>query len=97
MLNTTKHITTKTRKAVYARDDYSCVLCRDNRAIHLHHFIPRGSGGHDFESNLVCLCPTCHRVVHGEYEYSHDFPFDKETAEDAIYWYLADLYDWGEH
>ena len=49
-----------------------------------------GKGGHDLESNLVCVCPVCHRVLHGEYEYTRDFPFDKVTAEDAVYYYLAD-------
>lgn len=94
MLNTTKRISTKTRKAVYKRDDYACVLCNDARTIHLHHFIPRGKGGSDNEANLVCLCPTCHRVVHGDYAYSYDFPFDAVTANDAIYYYLNDYYKW---
>ena len=96
MLGTTRSISTKTRKAVYARDEHACILCGDYRAIHLHHFIPKARGGHDCESNIVCLCPPCHRVAHGEYEYSYDFPFDQATAEDAIYYYLALHYGWGE-
>ena len=92
MFNTTKTISTETRRAVYARDDYSCVLCEDSRTIHLHHYIPRGRGGNDTVFNLVCVCPTCHKVLHGEYLYSFDFPFDKETAEDALHHYLADWY-----
>ena len=87
-----KTISTKTRKAVYARDGHACVLCRDGRSIHLHHYLPRGSGGNDREYNLVCVCPTCHRVLHGEYEYTHDFPFDQATAEDAVHWYLYSCY-----
>ena len=92
MLNTTKKITTATRRAVYARDARACVLCADERAIHLHHYIPRGKGGNNSEYNLACVCPTCHRVLHGEYAYSYDFPFDKETAEDALHWYLDSCY-----
>ena len=91
-----KTISTKTRKAVYARDDRACVLCLDGRVIHLHHVIHLGKGGHSGETNLVCVCPTCHRVLHGEYEYTRDFPFDQATAEDALYYYLADYYGWGE-
>lgn len=94
MLSTTKHISTKTRKAVYKRDGYACVLCQDNRAIHLHHFISRGKGGTDSEDNLVCLCPACHRVIHGDYAYTYDFPFDQATAQDALHYYLADYYNW---
>jgi len=89
-------ITTTTRKAVYARDEHSCILCLDARYVHLHHYIPRGCGGHSGETNLVCVCPPCHRVLHGEYEYTYDFPFDKPTAEDAVYHYLSDYYGWGE-
>ena len=96
MFSTTKRITTATRRAVYSRDGHACILCQDARAIHLHHFIPRGAGGHDLESNLVCVCPVCHRVLHGEYEYTCDFPFDQATAEDAVYYYLSDYYGWGE-
>ena len=91
MFSTTKHISISTRYAVYARDGRACVLCNDPRVIHLHHFIPRGQGGNDTEFNLVCVCPTCHRVLHGEYSYTYDFPFDVET--DAVLHYLADAYD----
>ena len=87
-----KTISTATRKAVYTRDGHACVLCRDGRAIHLHHYLPRGCGGNNSEYNLVCVCPPCHRVLHGEYEYTYDFPFDQSTAEDALHWYLDDCY-----
>ena len=84
-----------TWKAVTQRDGGACVLCGDSRYIHLHHYISRGQGGNDCESNIVSVCPPCHRVLHGEYEYTHDFPFDKATAEDALYHYLSDYYAWG--
>jgi hypothetical protein len=54
--------------------------------------LPRGRGGSDDEYNLVCLCPYCHAVAHGEAVKAYDFPFDAETAEDAIIHYLKDYY-----
>jgi len=95
MFGTTKRIPSATRKAVYERDGYACALCQDSRAIHLHHVKARGKGGKDTEENLICLCPACHQVVHGEYTYAYDFPFDQETAIDAIECYLSLTYEGG--
>ena len=34
----------------------------------VHHILPLSEGGPDVKSNMVCLCPTCHRKFHsGEY------------------------------
>ena len=92
MYSTTKRIPKKTRAKVYARDGRACVLCEDDRAVHLHHVVARGKGGNDSVFNLVCLCPVCHRIAHGEYQLDNQFPFDCSTAYDAIFFYLADLY-----
>ena len=92
MFTTTKRISAKVRKEVYERDNYACALCEDARVIHLHHVIPKGRGGKDHPTNLISLCPYCHAVVHGETMKIYDFPFDAETAEDAIVHYLLSVY-----
>ena len=92
MFSTTKRIPAKVRRAVYARDGHACILCEDSRVVQLHHVVPRGRGGSDEPQNLVCLCPACHRVAHGEYAYQNQFPFDCATAYDAMFHYLADCY-----
>lgn len=34
----------------------------------VHHVLPLSDGGPDLKSNMVCLCPTCHRKFHsGEF------------------------------
>ena len=34
----------------------------------VHHILPLPDGGPDLKSNMMCLCPTCHRKFHsGEY------------------------------
>ena len=81
-------ISTKIRQAVYSRDGYACALCQSTKPFHVHHVTPRSQGGTNELSNLICLCFTCHSIVHGEYQLTNEFPFDKETAEDAIHYYL---------
>jgi len=88
MFSTTKRISMKVRRAVYERDGYACILCENGKSIHLHHVVSRGSGGTDEIRNLVCLCPICHAIVHGEWSKDWDFPFDRETAKDAIRYYI---------
>jgi hypothetical protein len=95
MYSTTKRIPKATRHEVYTRDGRACILCLDARVVQLHHVVPRGRGGSDAPQNLVCLCPACHRVAHGDYAYTNDFPFDCATAYDAMFFYLADCYGSG--
>lgn len=91
MFSTRKRVSAKVRAAVYERDGHACVLCGDTRAIHIHHVIPRSHGGSNEEENLVCLCPYCHRIIHGEVT-ANDFPFDADTATDACVGYLEGAY-----
>jgi len=95
MLATKNKIPSDTRARVYERDEFRCILCRGalSQAIHLHHAIPRSRGGGNWETNLVCLCPVCHEIAHGHYELKNQFPFDRETARDAILYYLVYNYD----
>ena len=81
-------IPTATRRAVYAREGYACALCERNGAIHIHHAIPRSRGGTNNLGNLIALCPLCHAIAHGEAHLDNQFPFDQETARDAITHYL---------
>ena len=78
-----------TRKAVYAREGYACALCERPGAIHVHHAVPRSRGGTNDLGNLIALCPVCHAIAHGEYKLDNQFPFDQETAQDAIAYYLS--------
>jgi 5-methylcytosine-specific restriction endonuclease McrA len=81
-------IPTRIRKEVYERDEYICILCQKPGAIHLHHHKHRSQGGKHTVNNLVCLCPICHEVAHGGYTLDLKFPYDMETAQDTIEYYL---------
>ena len=84
-------IPTLCRRAVYERDSYACALCGRRDPIHVHHIKKRSAGGTNALTNLICLCPTCHAIAHGEYELKHQFPFDQATAQDAIHYYIEYL------
>jgi ATP-dependent DNA helicase RecQ len=56
-----------TRGIVLSRDGHRCVECgadlvRDGA--HVHHVLPRASGGTDEPANLISLCQMCHAAVH---------------------------------
>lgn len=50
------------------RSDYS--RCQQWRfmSADIHHILPLSQGGPDIRSNMICLCPSCHRKFHsGEF------------------------------
>ena len=52
------------RIEVLERDRYRCRGCMINTG-ELHHIQFRSQGGPDEASNLITLCPSCHRRAHG--------------------------------
>lgn len=54
------------------RDNYMCKACgfslrvNGRSIVECHHLVPLANGGERVTSvnDLVCLCPTCHRVAH---------------------------------
>ena len=50
-----------TRKGVTQHPRQNCYFCGSEGPIETHHIIPQRHGGSDDESNLVDLCPNCHR------------------------------------
>lgn len=43
----------------------SCVICGWNKtSCDVHHIIPVSNGGKNEITNLITLCPNCHRMVH---------------------------------
>lgn len=91
-----KKIDRDTRKAVYKRDDYACVLCDDNRRLQIHHVIHRSQGGTNHPQNLVTLCSTCHALAHGLTLAGVEYFMPQADIGQALVEYLADFYgeDW---
>ena len=52
------------KKRTLKRDNNKCTNCEYNLVLDAHHIIPVCGGGKDTLSNLITLCPNCHRLVH---------------------------------
>jgi 5-methylcytosine-specific restriction endonuclease McrA len=50
-----------TRRAVFARDDWTCQYCGDHRDLTVDHVIPRSTGGSSEWENIVACCSSCNR------------------------------------
>lgn len=49
------------RYFVFARDSYTCQVCRKkNKVLQTHHIIYRSRGGTDRADNLISVCTDCH-------------------------------------
>jgi hypothetical protein len=53
----------ETRKGALKRARYHCQVCASSGPLHVHHrtYIRRGA---EFPSDLIALCPECHRIFH---------------------------------
>jgi len=52
------------KNAVLKRDMYRCKMCGRMKYLHVHHKVPRASGGSHEISNLITLCVRCHSNQH---------------------------------
>ena len=49
------------RYFVFARDDYTCQVCKKkNKILHTHHIIFKSKGGTNRADNLITICSDCH-------------------------------------
>jgi hypothetical protein len=55
----------KQRERLLAQVDNRCSSCRENNTtLDVHHIKQEAAGGLDEDSNLIVLCPNCHRHFH---------------------------------
>ena len=50
-----------TRRAVFARDDWTCQYCGARSNLTVDHVIPRSKGGQSVWENIVASCAPCNR------------------------------------
>ncbi|MCP1124509.1 RNA-guided endonuclease IscB [Bacillus sp. 3103sda1] len=73
-----------TRYYVFARDNYTCQICKKKGGIlHTHHIIERCSGGSDMADNLVTVHDECHQKFH-QGKIKHSFKKPKQYKETAF-------------
>lgn len=56
------------RKQVQQSGRETCYFCESDGPIETHHIVPKRYDGTDHDSNLVDLCPTCHRRLERLYD-----------------------------
>jgi 5-methylcytosine-specific restriction endonuclease McrA len=52
-------------REVLERDGWRCQSCGRKENLQVHHIQPRGRLGDDAEENLITLCSSCHKSLHG--------------------------------
>ncbi|MEH6892400.1 RNA-guided endonuclease IscB [Bacillus sp. JJ864] len=73
-----------TRYYVFARDNYTCQICKKKGGIlHTHHIIERCNGGSDMANNLVTVHEECHQKFH-QGKIKHVFKKPKQYKETAF-------------
>jgi 5-methylcytosine-specific restriction endonuclease McrA len=50
-----------TRRAVFARDNWTCQYCGSRSSLTVDHVIPRSKGGSSSWDNIVASCAPCNR------------------------------------
>lgn len=55
----------ETRRRVLERDRHRCRACGQSHGLEAHHVVMRSLGGKDDQRNLIALCNSCHKSVHG--------------------------------
>lgn len=57
----------KKRSLVLIRDNFTCRACGvRTKGLHVHHLIPKITGGDESLENLITLCNKCHNKIHKE-------------------------------
>lgn len=53
------------QRAGKIRDGYRCQICGSSDHVEGHHIIEYHNGGRGDSDNIVTLCHSCHKKVHG--------------------------------
>jgi CRISPR/Cas system Type II protein with McrA/HNH and RuvC-like nuclease domain len=56
-----RSVSSKTKQAVWRRDDGRCVECGSNELLEYDHIVPFSKGGSNTERNIQLLCEKCNR------------------------------------
>lgn len=64
----------RTMTKLIQRAKMGCSICGwDDAQPDVHHIIPRCEGGSNDNSNLIIVCPNCHRVIHTTNKYTREY------------------------
>ncbi len=54
------------RRHTLIRDGKRCLICNSNSNLTAHHIVHKSKGGTNNSINLMTVCETCHRKIHGK-------------------------------
>lgn len=76
---------------ILKRAGVGCSICGWNESTcDIHHIIPREDGGSNDNSNLIIICPNCHRICHTTSKY--DIKFLQGLSIDKVFPLWKDYY-----
>lgn len=76
---------------ILKRAHIGCSICGWNESsCDIHHIIPRSNGGGDEMSNLIIVCPNCHRICHTTQKYSKEYL--QKLSMDKVFSNWKDFY-----
>jgi 5-methylcytosine-specific restriction endonuclease McrA len=80
-------ISKRTIAKILKRANMGCSICGWHEAsCDIHHIIEKSKGGNDDSSNLVILCPNCHRISHGQHRFSIELLKEKSIENTFSNW-----------
>ena len=92
--NTIFDLSKRTISKILKRANVRCSICGWNEAsCDIHHIQKKKYGGTDELSNLIIVCPNCHRIIHTTNKYNKDFLFnlsiDKTFSDWKDFYYIS--------
>lgn len=67
-------LSSRTRKKIMKKMDIGCYICGWKQAsLDTHHIVYKSQQGGDEHSNLINICPNCHRIIHTTNKFSKQF------------------------
>jgi 5-methylcytosine-specific restriction endonuclease McrA len=79
-------LSSRTIHKILKRAKIECVMCGwDRTSLDIHHLLPKSKGGSDEFSNLIALCPNCHRLAHEE-KYTLEELKEKNINSKLVEW-----------
>lgn len=77
----------RTISKILKRSNKGCAICGWNESTcDIHHIIPKSVGGTNDNSNLILVCPNCHRVIHTTNKYDNDFLIQRNLINTFDNW-----------
>ena len=73
-ISSIKDLSKRTITKLLYRAKKGCSICGWNESTcDIHHILEKHNGGTDEMSNLILVCPNCHRIIHTTNKYSIDY------------------------